>query len=197
MKERVRKLGLRVSDLRQYHYCPRVVYYQYVMPVDKAITYKMEKGKAAQEDLEELEQRRKLRAYGLGEGNRRFNWWVHSERLGLSGKLDMVIETRDALYPVDFKFTRGRPRKNHVYQLAGYALILEETVGRPITNGFIYLIPQKDAVVFDLTDQIKRECMEALEEIRDMIISERFPDPPSGKAKCVDCEYQNYCRDVW
>jgi len=32
---------LKVSDLKQYYYCPRVVYYQYVMPVDKAVIYKV------------------------------------------------------------------------------------------------------------------------------------------------------------
>jgi len=197
MNGKEQRLGLRVSDIKQYHYCPRVVYYQYVMPVDKAVTYKMEKGKAAQEDLEELEQRRKLRAYGLSEGRRRFNWWVHSKALGLSGKLDMAIETEDAIYPVDFKFTREHPHRNHVYQLAGYALIIEDTQQRPVRKGFIYLIPEKDAVVFDLTEEIKQECLEALEEIRCMIRTERFPDPPSRRAKCVDCEYQNYCRDVW
>lgn len=190
-------LELRVSDLKQYHYCPRVVYYQYVVPVDKAPTYKMEKGKAAQEELEALERRRKLRVYGLEKGTRRFNWWVHSKALGLSGKLDMAIITGDLIYPVDFKFTRGRPRKNHVYQLAGYALILEETEQRPVTNGFIYLIPQKDAVVFDLGKQIKAQCLRTLDEIREMVLAERFPDPPSTRAKCADCEYQNYCRDIW
>jgi len=188
---------LRVSDLRQYHYCPRVVYYQYVMPVDKKTTYKMEKGKAAQEELEELEKRRKLKAYGLENGRRRFNWWLHSQSLGLSGRPDMIIETEDALYPVDFKYTRGRPQKNHMFQLAGYALILEESEGRPVEKGFIYLIPQKDAVVSEITREKKQECLQILDQIRDMVENEKFPDPPSTRAKCVDCEYQNYCRDVW
>jgi hypothetical protein len=30
-----------------------------------------------------------------------------------------------------------------------------------------------------------------------MIRDESFPDPPSQRAKCTDCEYQNYCRDIW
>ncbi len=191
------KPELKVSDLKQYYYCPRVVYYQYVMPVDKAVTYKMEKGKAVQEDLEALEKRRKLRAYGLADGKRRFNWWVRSASLGLSGKLDMVIETDEGVYPVDFKFTRGRPHKNHLYQLGGYALILEEVLNRPVEKGFVYLIPQKDAVVLEISEEIKGECLNTLRRIREMVLNERFPDPPSRRAKCTDCEYQNYCRDVW
>lgn len=38
---------LRVSDLKQFIYCPRIVYYNYVMPVEKKTTYKMEHGKVA------------------------------------------------------------------------------------------------------------------------------------------------------
>ncbi|MBW2130802.1 MAG: CRISPR-associated protein Cas4 [Deltaproteobacteria bacterium] len=191
------KVALKVSDLRQYNYCKRVVYYQYVMPVEKAITYKMEKGKAAQEEIEELEHRRKLRAYGLKDGTRRFNWWVNSPALGLSGKLDLAIETREAIYPVEFKFTKGRPQKNHVFQLGGYALILKDITGLPVERGFIYLIPRKDVHIFELTEKIKEECMKTLDNIREMIYLEIFPEPPSSRAKCVDCEYQNYCRDVW
>jgi CRISPR-associated exonuclease Cas4 len=189
--------GLKVSDLKQYHYCPRVVYYQYVLPVSSALTYKMEKGKAAQYEIESVEARRKLNRYGLENGKRLFNPWLSSDRLGLSGKLDLLIETVDHLYPVDFKFSKGRPYKNHVYQLGGYALLVEERWGKPAINGFVYLIPQKDVVVFDLTSDLKKECLDGLEAIRKMIKEEKFPEPASPKSKCLDCEYQNYCRDIW
>lgn len=188
---------LRVTDLKQYHYCPRVVFYQYVLPVDRAVTYKMEKGKVLQEELEVLEARRKLKRYGLEDGKRIFEPSVYSAQLGLSGKLDLLIETSSGLYPVDFKFTRGRPYKNHLYQLGGYALILEDTRGVNVEKGFVYLIPQKDAEVFDLSGKLKEECKRTLRDIRTMITEERFPDPPTQRAKCADCEYQNYCRDIW
>jgi CRISPR-associated exonuclease Cas4 len=188
---------LRVSDLRQYHYCPRVVYYQYVLPVDRTATYKMEKGKAAQDVIEGLEARRKLKKYGLKDGKRTFNPWIVSQDLGLSGRLDLLIETDKERYPVDFKFTSGRPYKNHLYQLGGYALILEANGGPPVTKGFVYLIKQGDAVVFDLTEDLKHACLKTLEQIREMIREEKFPGPPLRRAKCADCEYQNYCRDIW
>lgn len=188
---------LRVTDLKQYLYCPRVVFYQYVLPVDKKTTYKMEKGKVAQEEIEMLEGRRKLKQYGLEGGRRVFGPSLYSKGLGLSGRMDLLIETDATLYPVDFKFTRGRPHKNHLYQLGGYALLLEEDRGREVTTGFIYLIPQKDVEVFNLSDELKRECKGTLSEIREMIATERFPEPPNERNKCVDCEYQNYCRDIW
>jgi CRISPR-associated exonuclease Cas4 len=188
---------IKVSDLRQYHYCPRVVYYQYVMPVDHKATYKMEKGKSAQAEIEVLEKRRKLKSYGLAEGERLFGQWIMSNKLGLTGKPDLVIRTAAEIYPVDFKYTRDRPRKNHLYQLGGYALILEEQFQRPVKKGFIYLIPQKDAVVFSLTGELKQDCLKMVGEIREMIRHESFPPAPARRSKCTDCEYQNYCRDIW
>lgn len=197
LQDQAAGVDLRVSDLKQYHYCPRVVYYQYVLPVEKKTTYKMEKGKDIQGEIERLEARRKLGRYGLSAGKRQFNCWITSNKWRLSGKLDLLIETESDLYPVDFKFTRGRPFKNHVFQLAGYALLLEDRYAREVNRGFVYLIPQGDAVVFELGQGLKEECGLMLNEIRHMIQEERFPDAPAQRKKCADCEYQNYCRDVW
>ncbi|MGH9351215.1 MAG: CRISPR-associated protein Cas4 [Terriglobia bacterium] len=103
---------LRVNDLKQWEYCPRIVFYNTVMPVTRKSTIKMERGKQVEIKLDALETRRTLRRYHLAEGDRRFNVSLSSERLGLSGKLDLLITTPAACYPVDFKYTRDRPRRN-------------------------------------------------------------------------------------
>ena len=69
----MKKMLLRVSDLKQYAHCRRIVYYTYVMPVEKKTTYKMEHGKLSEEVIATLETGRKLRAYGLEKGKRHFN----------------------------------------------------------------------------------------------------------------------------
>ena len=63
-------IPIRVNDIKQYAYCPRVVFYQYCMPVNKKATWKMEQGKIAEAEIDELEKRRKLREYRLAEGRR-------------------------------------------------------------------------------------------------------------------------------
>src|ERR1051326_706220 len=62
---------------------------------------------------------------------RHFGLWLFSKSLGLSGKLDLLLETGDACYPVDFKYTTGRPRHNHLVQLAGYSLLVGEKFSKP------------------------------------------------------------------
>lgn len=186
---------IRVSDLKQYLYCPRVVFYTYCMPVEKKTTFKMDLGTEVHRIVEELERRRKLRKYNLTSGERQFEVWMTSERLGLSGTLDMLIRTEEAI-PVDFKLTSGRPRRNHLYQLAGYALLTEERLGGVVHRGFIYLIPAKDAVVFELSEALKEDTRRKIEEIEEMIRREAMP-PPASRNKCYDCEYLNFCGDVF
>jgi CRISPR-associated exonuclease Cas4 len=98
-------LPLRVNDLKQYEYCPRIVFYNTVMPLDRKVTFKMQRGTEAEFQLDALEKRRSLRRYKLGDGERRFHVWLHSERLGLSGKMDLLIVSSRGYFPVDFKYT--------------------------------------------------------------------------------------------
>jgi len=190
-------ISLRVNDIKQYAYCPRVVFYQYCMPVNKKTTWKMEQGKIAEAQIDELEKRRKLREYRLADGERRFHVWLTSGRIGLSGKIDLLIDSPEGLFPVDFKLTTGRPHKNHVAQLCGYALLLEDCYDREVTKGFVYLIPTNDAVVFDLTLERKKETRGVISEIRQMIEGEQMPAPTPVRNRCTDCEYRNYCGDIF
>jgi CRISPR-associated exonuclease Cas4 len=190
-------ITLRVNDIKQYAYCPRIVFYQYAMPVEKKPTWKMEQGKVEEAEIDRLEKRRKLSEYLLVEGERRFHFPVSSGHLGLSGRLDLLIQSPEGLFPVDFKWTTGRPHRNHVYQLCAYALLLEEHFRKPVAKGFVYLIPTSDAVAFDLTDDLKDQTRAMLSEIRRMVEQEEMPPPTPVRNRCSDCEYRNFCGDIF
>ena len=190
-------IELRVNDLKQFSYCQRIVFYQYVMPVEKKATFKMEEGKNAEAIIDKLEQRRSLRKYRLAEGTRQFHVWLRSPTLGLSGKLDLLIESPAGLFPIDFKNTTGRPQKNHTYQLCGYALLAEEAYQQPVDLGFLYLIPQDEVVPVPLTLEQKEETRLMLEDMRDMIQAEAMPEPTPVRNRCAECEYRNYCGDIF
>ena len=188
---------LTATDLKQWAYCPRIPFYHHVLPVRPSPTYKMSRGKDVQAAVEALERRRGFRAYGMQQGERHFGLWLRSERLGLSGKLDLLIVTADACYPVDFKDTAGGPRRNHRLQLAAYALLAEEAFDRPAPDGFIFLVPEKRVVALALTDADRDDVRRALADLRMMIEREALPAPTSLRARCTACEFQNYCGDIW
>lgn len=58
-------IPLRVNDMKQWEYCPRIVFYNTVMPVARKSTVKMERGKEIEIKLDALEARRTLRRYRL------------------------------------------------------------------------------------------------------------------------------------
>lgn len=190
-------LPLRVNDLKQYAYCPRVVFYHYAMPVQHRATFKMDHGKAVEVKIERLERRRKLRAYGLGEGTRRFQVGLASRRLGLSGRLDVMIQTPSGIFPVDFKDTLSRIHHNHHLQLCAYALLIEDEFRQPVTHGFVYRVPRDDIAVVEMTPELRVETVGTMQAIRTMVAAERMPEPTAVRRRCDDCEYRNYCGDVF
>jgi len=190
-------IPLRVNDLKQYEYCPRIVFYNTVMPLDRKVTFKMQRGTEAEFQLDALEKRRSLRRYKLSEGERRFHVSLHSERLGLSGKMDLLIVSEQGYFPVDFKYTRGRPHRNHISQLAGYAVLVEEQYQTEVETGFIYLAPVGELVAIKITQELKKEVAERLAMIRDMVREELLPPPTPMRARCSECEFRNYCGDIF
>ena len=187
----------RVTDLKQFSYCPRIPFYKHVMSFHGKPTYKMNQGKTAQGAIEALEKRRRFGEYGLAEGKRHFGVWLHSRSLNLAGKLDLLIETADACYPVDFKYTTGRPHRNHLFQLAGYALLVSEHFKKPVPAGFIFIITDDLAFRFPVTEPLLSESRSALAAMQNTIQHEIFPEPTPVRARCTDCEYRNFCADVF
>lgn len=106
---------LTVTDVRQYFYCSRIVFYRLNQPLRRPTTYKMQEGKLAQERTAALEHRRSLAAYGIPSGERRFDVRLYSSRLGLQGILDMLVITDDEGVVVEFKNTTQPPARNHTY----------------------------------------------------------------------------------
>lgn len=189
----------RVTDLKQYVYCPRVLYYHACLPDVRPTTYKMQAGVEAGVAAEGREQRRSLRSYGLKDGTRTFNVPMLSQQLGMRGEVDMVIETTESgapeLIPVDFKLSK-KVGRHFKLQLAAYALMLEETRGIPAQRAFLYLIPLKQAKQVKITSALRRSLRRALQEMNAILHKERMPDPPRGRGKCVACEFRRFCNDV-
>jgi CRISPR-associated exonuclease Cas4 len=186
-----------VTDLKQWAYCERIVYYNRVMPGTGKATYKMREAIAAQELIEGLEMRRSLLAYGLDAADRRFNVWLTDERLGLSGKVDVLLRAPEEVAVVDFKLTSGEPGENHRMQLAGYCLLAEAVCGVPGRRALVYRIPDNRVFAIEITGELRRAVAVAVEAIRRVGETQWCPEATAVRGKCVECEFANYCADIW
>lgn len=190
-------LWLRATDLKQWLYCPRIVFYNQCMSLTPPATPAMQAGSDLHDRVETLERRRKLKPYRLAEGTRQFEVPLKSRRHALTGKLDMLITTPEGRYPVDFKMTRGEAGENHRLQLAAYALMLEEQFACEVRLGFIYLLATRNVTLVPIDQPLRDRLLTGLESMRQMIRAERFPEPVAEKGKCWDCEYKLFCNDVF
>lgn len=187
---------VRVSDLRQWTYCPRVIWWTHVCPVGKVESFKMKLGLDKERRLQRLQRRRTLRAFGLHQGRIESNVILTSSRLGLTGKLDLMIHSGICRLPVEVKFTQGPASLNHRLQLAGYAFLLEEVYGVPVPKGYIVRLPE-DSVDQVMIDQPLRVLTwQTIEAVRVTIRTERMPQRVPQVSRCTDCEYLHFCRDI-
>jgi len=185
-----------VSDIRQYAYCPRIIYYQYCLPHIRPVTFKMQAGLLAQESEEEREKRRSLRTYHLEQGERFFKLPVVSEKLGLSGEVDLAIRCPDEAIPVEYKDSAERSGRHVALQLTAYGLLLEELWHLPARRGFIYFIPTRRAREITLDVTLRQEVQEIVSAMRTMIERESMPPAPARRAQCSLCEWRRFCNDV-
>ena len=108
-----------------------------------------------------------------------------------------MIETESACFPVDFKYTTGRPHRNHQLQLAEYALLAAEHFQKPVPAGFIFITTDDVVFRFPMTDSLLAEARAAIQAFQHTIENEIFPEATTVRARCADCEYRNFCGDVF
>lgn len=196
------ELLFEVTDLKQWTYCPRVVYYRYCLPDIRPVTRGMQAGITSHSDESEREERRSLRAYGLTEGERAFDVRMHSARLGMRGRLDLAIAVPDRAarhaeaIPVEYKDSERAAGPHFKLQLAAYGLLLEETWGLPVRRGFIYHIPLRRAEAVSLTKALRQKVTRTVAALQAAVQGEQMPAPPTSRRQCVNCEFRRFCNDV-
>ena len=191
-----------VTDLKQWTYCPRVLYYRYCLPEIRPVTDLMRAGIGSHSDEVGREERRSLRTYGLTAGERAFDVGLRSAALGLRGRLDLAIAVPDRTAPaaeafvVEYKDSERPAGKHFKLQLAAYALLLEEAWGLPVRRGYIYAIPLRQTEVISITPALRAQVRQTVAAMQALVRGEQMPPPPQSRRPCVSCEFRRFCNDV-
>lgn len=188
-------LPLTITDLRQYLYCARVLFFTVYLGPTRPLTFKMEEGMRQHEAEAVREARRSLRPYGLEDGERVLDLRLWSERLGLGGRLDMAIRRRHEAIPVEHKHSASPVGTHQRYQLAAYAMLLEEAWSWPVRRAFVYQIPLRRAVAVSIRPGMRRYVVHTLRAMREMLAREQMPAPTRRAGRCRECEFRHFCGD--
>ena len=142
------------------------------------------------------------RSVGLPSGRVIFadhNQWGKVEKslydptFNLSGKPDFLIEQGDVIIPVEVKSGRGKttPYDSHIYQLAAYCLLVEQSYGMRPPYGILHYSNQDIAV--DYTPQLEQEIIDLLRDIRSQERRRNIGRSHHSSNRCRRCSYLAAC----
>ncbi|MGH9525737.1 MAG: CRISPR-associated protein Cas4 [Terriglobales bacterium] len=118
---------------------------------------------------------------------------VFSDRLGLSGKCDIVEHHPDGgLYPVEYKKGRRRRFDNDDAQLCAQALCLEEMTGRAVPAGAIFFATTKRRREVRFTAELRRLTEDAVGALHELLAPGQAP-PAVLKPACQECSLYAVC----
>ncbi len=184
------------TELRQWQYCPRVVFFERCTPVKRRETVLMTHGREKHQTELVKEQRRTLSRYELTEGERRYDVRLSSASLSLNGELDLLIVDGKVAYPVEFKHTQRPPDPGHKLQLCAYALLVESELGLSCPHGYWHSSRTRQTYTITFDTRLKNRTRKTIEEVCAFIQQEKCPPPTSNTVKCLECELKNFCGDT-
>lgn len=189
-----------VTDLKQFAYCGRVVYYERCLPHLRPRTFKMDVGRDAHETEQKRALRRTLQKYDLPDpttqGTRAFDVALADPGHKLRGVLDEVVTTDDGvIFPVDYKLA-DKVSANHRLQLTAYAHLLEQAHGVAVPFGYLYLIKARRFERVRITPTLRQQLFDLLTALEMAITQERMPAATTVRSRCMSCEFRRFCNDV-
>jgi CRISPR-associated protein Cas1 len=190
-----------VRALNQVTYCQRLYYLEYVeslMPVNEHV----EDGLFQHRRVDDPELQQRSRKEGDALHTRSVQ--ISSERLGISGKLDLVEEKNGQMVPVEYKrgcgpsADNGLPPfwDNDAIQLCAQALLLEDEFGIAVPQGILYYIGSKSRVEVPLDEALRDKTRQAIQAIRELSRRDSPPEPlpPELRHRCFGCSLATVCQ---
>jgi len=190
-----------VTDIKQYIYCPRIVYFDRVLRAKPIFGSQQGDSRELHEEYVAKELRRKDAIYYSPElvGAEKIMFAsLSSSVYGLQGNVDCIIKTARGEYiPVEYKnmnSDKGRVCMQHKYQLVGYALLIEDNFNTIVKRAFVDYIPEGLILQFEITPTMKIFVKRVLGHIRRIIKDEELPPIRVAKYKCAGgCGHKQIC----
>lgn len=185
------------SEVLEYMFCPRFVYYMNVLKVDQHEHERnlVNKGRMMHE-LKLVQNKDYLRKK-VGAIDKQCDVYLSSQKLKLVGRVDEVLFLSDnTAAPLDYKyaFWEERVYKTLKVQQTLYALLIEEHFEIPVNKAFLVYIRSKNHIhELPITQDAKNKARKVLDDIFDIINLSVYPKASSTKRKCEDCTYRNIC----
>ena len=186
-----------VSDVLEYLFCPRFIYYMYCLaiPQHEEKHYKVLKGREIHE-----EKRTANRSYlrkKLGCKIKDSSVYLASKKHRIKGIIDEVLFLDDGtVAPFEYKFAEFKDRvfKTYRYQLTIHGLLIMENFNVTVNRGYICYTRSKNLIKeVKITEKMFCDAEAAIASVFDIIQKGFYPETTKYKSKCLGCCYRNIC----
>jgi len=185
---------LRVNEIKNYVYCPRIPFYALCLQLDRE-TAVSRIGLENEAKVKQKMKRRQHALHAVHDGIRHFDVEVVVHELGLIGSLDEVIETPEGVYLVDYKDTDTDYGYWRIQMMAYQMGIIAQ--GAKVLGTYIYTIPDSQYHALKLTKTHTTKLETIVKAIHAMLENEICPPPTPHTNKCYQCQYNRFCNDVF
>jgi CRISPR-associated exonuclease Cas4 len=188
---------IRISDVLEYLFCPRFIYYMYCLdiPQHEEKRFKVIKGR-------EVHETRKLtnRDYVRKKLNcirKESDVFIASKKHHIKGIVDEVLFLDDGTAaPLEYKFAEYKDQifKTYKFQLVLQSLLIRENYNIEVNRAYLCFTRSNSLVKeMEITNSDFKKAEKIIEEIVDIVQKGLYPKTSTSSRKCVDCCYRNIC----
>lgn len=189
------------TDVKNWVYCPLIVYYRKIMGAKPKIFEQQKAGMRKHVEMQNKIKRRigiAARKNKLDIIHKEYNKIILNEKEKLIGLIDMVVVLKNReIVPIEIKSMKsnnGKAWRDHVYQITFYAILLEKQYRKIIKRGYIYYEDNKLIEVI-ISNHEKNMVRKIINSIREMMNTEKQPRVRIHAKKCTGgCGYRWICK---
>ena len=140
----------------------------------------------------------KLGELATDEHGRKVERPLLSQRHGLVGRPDYLVETDDGIIPVEAKSAKmpasRRPYDSHVFQVAAYCLLVEDALGARVPYGVIRY--RDGEIQVDYTPELRDALLEVIAEMRAARAAGDVHRSHDERGRCANCSMRGVCDEA-
>jgi CRISPR-associated exonuclease Cas4 len=118
---------------------------------------------------------------------------LYDPTFNLTGKPDYLVENSAGIIPVEVKSSRLKtaPYDSHIYQLAAYCLLIEQTFSIRPSYGILHYANQDIAV--DYTPELEQSVIDIIREMRSLARRRNIDRSHQSANRCRGCGFNSIC----
>jgi CRISPR-associated exonuclease Cas4 len=188
---------IRVSDVLEYLFCSRFIYYMYCLdiPQHEEKRFKVQKGREVHETRKLTNRdyvRKKLDCI-----RKESDVFIASKQNHIKGIVDEILFLEDGTAaPLEYKFAEYKDKvfKTYKFQLVLQALMIKENYNIEVNRAYLCFTRSNSLVKeIEISASDYKEAEKIIEEILDIVQKGLYPKTSKSSSKCVDCCYRNIC----